>query len=181
MYLVEFTKSSGKLIIDDDGIYAIGEFLSVLEKKGYGEPMMRAIALLVDYYSPFRHRPESERHIAVAREVFGKGNESQFKLDCPIIEGAIAKYKFLQVDPYREELAETRKTLHELAFLKRGISVNEDTVNQIKNIMKSIETFEDRYESLKEKIDTEADAGPVANNLSLYRLEKTLVLKEQFN
>lgn len=174
MYLVEFTKSSGKLIIEDDGVYAIPEFLDIITSRGMGEPMMRCVALLCDYMSPYRYRPEEERHIAIARDIFGKDKEKKFNLKNEKINLAIIKYNYLQYDPYRDELVNTRNTIQKLVQLKNALKVEEENLAKIKSYISSIQDFEKRIEQLKKVISESENEGPVALKLSLSRLEQKL-------
>ena len=174
MYLVQLSKI-GKLIIEDDGIYAIPEFRELLETKGFGEPAMRAIALIQDYESPYRHRPEDDRPTFVLRDVYGRDAKKTLSLKNPKCKAAIEKYNLLQYDPYREELKATDKIIQVSTKLKNNLDVTDETkIQTVLTYVKRIEALEKRRESLMDKITEHSSEGPVKEGIPLYRLEKKL-------
>lgn len=180
MYLVEVSKS-GKLVIEDDGVYAINEFREVLETKGLGEPALRCVALVHDYYSPFRHRDSEERATWVTREVYGRETKKTINFDNPKIVAAVEKYKFLQYDQDRDELQNTISLIRKTVVLKNSLEVTVENLTQINSIMKRVGEYEKRRDYLKKKIEEEGSKGPVETKTSLYRLEKALQEKRELN
>jgi hypothetical protein len=178
MYLVEFSRV-GKLIIEDDGIYAIPEFLDILSKKGMGEPVLRYVALTVDYLSPYRHRPEEDRSEFVLRDVYGKDAKRRVDIENPMVVAAVAKYKILQYDSYREELFATRTIIQKTIKLKNDLEVNEENLPKIGSLISRVEKFEGRYETLKKHISEEGSDGPVKKKIPLFRLEKAYQLSQE--
>jgi hypothetical protein len=180
MYLVELSKV-GKLIIEDDGIYAIPEFRDIIETKGFGEPAMRAIALICDYKSIYRHRPDKDRSTFVLRDVYGIAAKKTLNLKSEKCEAAIKKYNDLQFDPYREELISTKNIIQVSINLKNSLNITDEKQMQtILTYINRIEKFEARVEKLKSKIITDGSEGPVKEGVSLYRLERKL-LEEKNN
>ena len=178
MYLVELSKV-GKLIIEDDGIYAIPEFFDILSKKGMGEPVLRVVALGTDYLSPYRYRPEDDRFEFVMRDVYGKGALRRADITNPLVEAAIAKYKILQYDSYREELAATRTIIQKTIKLKNELPVDEENLTKIGSLISRIQNFEERYEMLKKHILDEGSDGAVKKKIPLFRLEKNYQLSQE--
>lgn len=171
MYLVEFSKV-GKLIIEDDGIYAVPEFYEILTTKGMGEKAMRVIALVHDYSSPYRHRPDEDRPTFVIRDVYGKEAKKTVDLDSLLMTAAMAKYRILQYDPYREEFESTKKIIQQTISLKNSFEIKEDNLQKIESLIKRIEKFEERFEKLKKIIEENGDEGPVKKKISLFRMEE---------
>ena len=170
MYLVELNRS-GKLVIEDDGIYCVPEFYIILSKRGYGEKVIRLISLVHDYYSPYRHRPISDRFEFVRRDLFGKEEKKDLEQD-PLYISAVAKYKILQFDTYREELNNTLELINKVISLKNNLEVKDENLDKITNYMNRISKFQERVESLKKIISENGSEGPVKSGVSLYRLEK---------
>ena len=179
MYLVEFSKV-GTLIIEDDGIYAVPEFLDLLQTKNMGEKAMRCVALAHDYLSPYRHRPAEDRPEFVSRDVY-KGSKQPFKNDNPKFRAAIKKYQTLQFDPYREELKATSNIIQQSIILKNALPVTNDNLLTISGLISRIESFESRYDKLRKKIEEEGSAGPVKDKISLYRLEAKYKEEQELN
>ena len=179
MYLVQLSKV-GKLIIDDDGVYAIPEFRDIIETKGYGEPAMRAIALIYDYYSIYRHRPDDDRPTFVLRDVYGRNAKKTLNLKAVKVKAAIEKYQELQYDPYREELKSTLKIIQVSTKLKNSLNItDEKNLHTIGTYINRIEGFEKRYEKLKSIIDKNGSIGPVELETPLYRLEQKYQEEQQ--
>ena len=174
MYLIELNKI-GKVIIDDDGVYAIPEFREILETKGLGEPAMRAIALIQDYNSPYRHRPEKDRSVFVLRDVYGRDSKKTLNLKTEKSKAAMEKYNLLQFDPYREELRSTDKIIQISVKLKNSLNLtDEKNLQTVTTYINRIKGFEERRESLINKIEKIGSEGPVKDKIPLYRLEKKL-------
>jgi hypothetical protein len=181
MYLIELTKI-GKVVIDDDGVYAIPEFRDLIETKGFGEPAMRAIALICDYYSPYRHRPEKDRAVFVIRDVYGRDAKKTLNLESDKCKAAIRKYGELQFDPYREELVSTKNIIQVSVRLKNTLDVTDELKLQtVLTYTNRIEKFEKRLENLKKIIETDGSEGPVEQAIPLYRLERKLQELENNN
>lgn len=181
MYLVELSKV-GKLVIEDDGVYAIPEFRDILETKGFGEPALRCVALIQDYNSPYRHRPEKDRATFVLRDVYGKDAKKTINIDSDKMKAAFEKYDLLQFDPYREELKSTNKIIQVSVRLKNGLDLkDEKNLQTVTTYINRIEGFEKRRENLIKKIKEDASEGPVKERIPLYRLEQKLYEKELNN
>lgn len=180
MYLVRLAKS-GKLVIEDDGVYAIESFRDVLETKGLGEPALRCVALMYDYYSHFRFRDSDERLTWITREVYGRDSKKTVNFDNPKIVKAIEDYNFLQYDQDREEYRNTMNLIQKTTVLKNNIDVTEENLTKINNIIKRIGDYEKRRDYLKERIEEDGSKGPVETKTKLYRLEKLLKEKRELN
>jgi hypothetical protein len=180
MYLLEMSKV-GKLIIEDDGIYAIPEFRDIIETKGYGEPAMRAIALICDYKSIYRHRPERDRATFVLRDIYGRDSKKSLNLKSEKCKLAIQKYSDLQFDSYREELISTKNIIQVSIRLKNALNItDEKQIQTVITYTNRIEKLESRVENLNKKIEEDGSKGPVKEGVTLYRLEKKL-LEEKNN
>ena len=180
MYLVQLSKA-GKIVIQDDGVYAINSFREVLDTKGLGEPAFRCVALFYDYYSLFRFRDKNERLTWIIREVYGRDSKKSVNFDNPKIIAAIEDYHFLQYNQDREEYFNTMHLIERTIHLKNGIEITEENLTKLNTIIKRIGEYEKRRDYLKKKIEEDGVQGPVEKDVTLYRLEKQLKEKRELN
>ena len=167
MYLLKISKQGN--IIEDDGIYGIPEFKSVIETSGLGSKGLMYVAYIADYDSPYRHYNESERMRVVAKDLFEnydwKGQKNKKIAD------AIAKYKELEYDPLDAQLSAFNEKIDEYTTLLDNVKINIDNAADIQKVMIGVEKILATRQKLLDSIERRGERSKIAGNRELSYLE----------
>jgi|TARA_R110000787_G_scaffold39686_1_gene99143 hypothetical protein len=167
MYLLKISKQGN--IIEDDGIYGIPEFKSVMETSGLGNKGLMYVSYIADYDSPYRHYNESERMRVVAKDLFGnydwKGTKNKKIAD------AIAKYKELEYDPLDAQLSAFNEKIDEYTTLLDSVKINIENAADIQKVMIGVEKILITRQKLLDSIERRGERSKIAGNRELSYLE----------
>lgn len=167
MYLLKISKQGN--IVEDDGIYGIPEFKSVIETSGLGSKGLMYVAYIADYDSPYRHYNESERMRVVAKDLFEnydwKGQKNKKIAD------AIAKYKELEYDPLDAQLSAFNEKIDEYTTLLDNVKINIDNAADIQKVMIGVEKILATRQKLLDSIERRGERSKIAGNRELSYLE----------
>lgn len=167
MYLLKISKQGN--IIEDDGIYGIPEFKSVMETSGLGNKGLMYVSYIADYDSPYRHYNESERMRVVAKDLFGnydwKGAKNKKIAD------AIAKYKELEYDPLDAQLSAFNEKIDEYTTLLDSVKINIENAADIQKVMIGVEKILITRQKLLDSIERRGERSKIAGNRELSYLE----------
>lgn len=167
MYLLKISKQGN--IIEDDGIYGIPEFKSVIETSGLGSKGLMYVAYIADYDSPYRHYNESERMRVVAKDLFDnydwKGQKNKKIAD------AISKYKELEYDPLDAQLSAFNEKIDEYTTLLDNVKINIDNAADIQKVMIGVEKILATRQKLLDSIERRGERSKIAGNRELSYLE----------
>ena len=174
MYLLNIDKR-GDVIQEDDGMFVIEEFKSVVEE--FGLKGMLWVALVCDYDSPYRHFVERERVKSVNKTVFNnynwKGSKSQ------IIVDAIIKYRELQFDPLDAQLIAFNEKIDEYTQLMRNVKINEDNAESMQKIMIGIEKVLNTRQKLLDAIERRGERRKIKGEAKMSYLEQQMNIKSK--
>jgi|TARA_B100000767_G_scaffold266916_1_gene284959 hypothetical protein len=173
MYLLKISKQ-GK-IVDDDGIYGIPEFKSVIETSGLGTKGLMFVAYIADYDSPYRHFTEDERFKVVAKDLFDNYDWKGVKNKK--IASAILKYNELQYDPLDAQLAAFNEKIDEYTSLLNLTKINIDNAADIQKVMIGVEKILVTRQKLLDSIERRGERSKIAGNRELSYLETLLSQK----
>ncbi len=173
MYLLKISKQ-GK-IVDDDGIYGIPEFKSVIETSGLGTKGLMFVAYIADYDSPYRHFTEDERFKVVAKDLFDNYDWKGVKNKK--IASAILKYNELQYDPLDAQLAAFNEKIDEYTNLLNLTKINIDNAADIQKVMIGVEKILITRQKLLDSIERRGERSKIAGNRELSYLETLLSQK----
>lgn len=181
MFLTQVDPKTGLLDISNerDGILCIKAFRDVINDKKLGLECMTAIALTIDYETPWRHYSILERPVKAMEEI--TGNRNAFSWPQEKIQVALKKYDELQFDPVLQEgvIHENRKRnkLREIEDSERDLEKETPTslFADLRAINKDVEFYKasiagkDLYEN-----------APSKNGYTLSRLEQLVEKKNSF-
>ena len=174
MYLLELSKK-GDIVNVDDSVYAIEEFIEVVEDLGI--KAMLWVALVCDYDSPYRHFVERERVKAVNKAVF---NKYEWKgVTNTKIAKAIEKYKELQFDPLDAQLVAFNEKIDEYTRLMRDTRINEDNAESMQKIMIGIEKVLNTRQKLLDAIERRGSRQRIKGEAKMSYLEEQMSIKEK--
>ena len=167
MYLLKISKQGN--IVEDDGIFGIPEFKSVIETSGLGQKGLMYVAYIADYDSPYRHYNESERMRVVAKDLFDnydwKGQKNKKIAD------AISKYKELEYDPLDAQLSAFNEKIDEYTTLLDNVKINIDNAADIQKVMIGVEKILATRQKLLDAIERRGERSKIAGNRELSYLE----------
>lgn len=173
MYLLKISKQGN--VIEDDGIYGIPEFKSVIETSGLGTKGLMYVAYVADYDSPYRHFTEDERMRVVAKDLYDnyewKGTKNKKIAD------AILKYNELQYDPLDAQLAAFNEKIDEYTALLDNTKINIDNAADIQKVMIGVEKILSTRQRLLDSIERRGERSKIAGNRELSYLETLLSQK----
>ncbi len=167
MYLLKISKQGN--IVEDDGIFGIPEFKSVIETSGLGQKGLVYVAYIADYDSPYRHYNESERMRVVAKDLFDnydwKGQKNKKIAD------AINKYKELEYDPLDAQLSAFNEKIDEYTTLLKNVKINIDNAADVQKVMIGLEKILATRQKLLDSIERRGERSKIAGNRELSYLE----------
>jgi len=173
MYLLKISKQGN--IVDDDGIYGIPEFKSVIETSGLGTKGLMFVAYIADYDSPYRHFTEDERLKVVAKDLFDNYDWKGVKNKK--IASAILKYNELQYDPLDAQLAAFNEKINEYTSLLENTKINIDNAADIQKVMIGVDKILATRKTLLDSIERRGERSKIAGNRELSYLETLLSQK----
>ena len=174
MYLLELSKK-GDIVNVDDSVYAIKEFIEVVEDLGI--KAMLWVALVCDYDSPYRHFVERERVKSVNKAVF---NKYEWKgVTNTKIANAIEKYKELQFDPLDAQLVAFNEKIDEYTRLMRDTRINEDNAESMQKIMIGIEKVLNTRQKLLDAIERRGSRQKIKGEAKMSYLEEQMSIKDK--
>tara|TARA_R110000744_G_scaffold199999_1_gene319112 strand:+ start:267 stop:794 length:528 start_codon:yes stop_codon:yes gene_type:complete len=174
MYLLELSKK-GDIVNVDDSVYAIKEFIEVVEDLGI--KAMLWVALVCDYDSPYRHFVERERVKSVNKAVF---NKYEWKgVTNTKIANAIEKYKELQFDPLDAQLVAFNEKIDEYTRLMRDTRINEDNAESMQKIMIGIEKVLNTRQKLLDAIERRGSRQRIKGEAKMSYLEEQMSIKDK--
>ena len=176
MYLLKLDKR-GDVIQQDDGMFAVLEFIEVLEQKSLGLKAMLWVALVCDYDSPYRHFVERERIKSVSKAVFDTYNWSG--ISNKKIANAIIKYKELQFDPLDAQLIAFNEKIDEYTQLMRNVKINEDNAESMQKIMIGIDKVLNTRQKLLDAIERRGDRKKIQGEAKMSYLENMMNIKDK--
>ena len=173
MYLLKISKQGN--VVDDDGIYGIPEFKSVIETSGLGTKGLMYVAYIADYDSPYRHFTEEERLKVVAKDLYD--NYEWKGIKNKKIAVAILKYNELQYDPLDAQLAAFNEKINEYTSLLENTKINIDNAADIQKVMIGVDKILATRKTLLDAIERRGERSKIAGNRELSYLETLLSQK----
>lgn len=187
MYLTSLDIKTGLVIIDDneDGVLAIKEFRDLINDEKHGIQCFTAVAITVDYQSPYRYYSDNDRPKKAQEEVTGNRNYWEWNTD--LIQKALKKYDQLQYDPTLEEgKIYYNQKINKLKEIQEFETLADDdpkrkskTVAQMSKELKLINTDLEDYEKRISGKEIYSQS-PVKNGYKLSRLEQKLEKTNSF-
>ena len=167
MYLLKISKQGN--IVEDDGIFGIPEFKTVIETSGLGIKGLMFVAYVADYDSPYRHFTEEERIRVVAKDLFD--NYEWKGVKNKKIADAILKYKELEYDPLDAQLSAFNEKINQYTTLLDKVKVNIENAADIQKVMIGVEKILATRQKLLDAIERRGERSKIAGNRELSYLE----------
>jgi hypothetical protein len=167
MYLLKISKKGR--IVEDDGVFGIPEFKSVLETSGLSNDGLMFVAYIADYDSPYRHFSESERMRVVSKDLFD--NYEWKGVKNKKIASAILKYNQLQYDPLDAQLAAFNEKINEYTSLLENTKIDIENAADIQKVMIGVDKILATRKTLLDAIERRGERTKIAGNRELSYLE----------
>ncbi len=179
MYLIR-VKARGSIALYDDGVLLIPEFKKIIESPSYGEDYLKAIALYLDYQSPFRFRAEGkERRSKIAAAVFGE--QEIPKWEGKDMKAARKAYSYLQQDPIRNHLQALEEQLKDFDNILKKKSKDVDDIQKKLKAMKEIKVLRTQISEVRDEVTDSLQEIKIKGNKIQSWLEERLFHEEQIN
>ena len=175
MYLLKLNRK-GDIFKDDDGITGVPEFLTLIKKEKFGPTVLRWVALVCDYESPYRHYNESERKKAVSKDLYDtykwKGMED------PSLLAACQKYNELQFDPLDEQLIAFNNKINQFTNLIDNMHLDEENAELLQKLMIGVEKVLKTRQAILDSIERRGERQKIQGDKGLSFLEKRKEMKQ---
>jgi len=157
----------GNVVIDDPRTTQCPAIMDVYKDKHMGSKMVRWIANVCDYYSPYARLPRDQRREAVTFAIYSKKTLKQTGSD--LVKHAMSEYMRLQYDPLLEQysiindqLASANKHIRELQLQMDETDDSDkkaELSNQFNQEVKRNQRLVESRQDLQEKILKEREEG----------------------
>tara|TARA_R100000781_G_scaffold111177_1_gene77464 strand:+ start:481 stop:1014 length:534 start_codon:yes stop_codon:yes gene_type:complete len=174
MYLVNIDKR-GKIESGEDGIYAVPDFVRLVEE--LGERALVWVALVHDYDSPYRHFSLSDRKRAVSRDLFDTVKWNGERKETT--KNAEEVYNSMQFDPLDAQLIAFNTKIDEYTSLMRNTPINDDNAESMQKLMIGIEKVLKTRQTLLDAIERRGKREKIAGDAGKSYLEKKLDYKQK--
>jgi len=142
--------TDGNVFLHDDSIGLMPKLFKVYKNKHMGSNMVKYIAGVYDYKSPFRRLPEDERKSRVAYSIYAK-DKAPNSSD-KIIEDAIEEYLKLQYDPLIDQYNTMGEQIYKMNKVYGAMVPTEDNLEDMNKIQDQMGKAALAREKIKELI-----------------------------
>jgi len=167
---------TGNVLLQDNSIALVPAMWEVYKNKYMGSNMIRYIASMYDYRSPFRELPEDRRAKHVVKAVWK--DKKATHLNDPLVLKAIEEFKELQYDPDIEAYQVMTKKSHEINQVYNTLKITADNLEDANVIQKKMtEAAKSRIELLdiiKKSKDSDKQVYGKGKNTQYSLMEQNL-------